>query len=97
MTSTPTSTDLHAFARELAHHLHRQRLEAVASKGTILWEDYDEFLAQAETEIDAEGSTKPASLVSPRSTSSSCSLTTATTSTPRLLTSRRRSSAVTRR
>jgi len=46
---------LHAFARELAHHLHRQRLEAVASKGTILWEDYDEFLAQAETEIDAEG------------------------------------------
>jgi len=46
---------LHAFARELAHHLHRQRLEAVAPKGTILWEDYDEFLAQAETEIDAEG------------------------------------------
>jgi DNA-binding MarR family transcriptional regulator len=45
---------LHAFARELAHHLHRQRLEAVAPKGTILWEDYDEFLAQAETEIDTE-------------------------------------------
>ncbi|ELZ21056.1 hypothetical protein C475_18898 [Halosimplex carlsbadense 2-9-1] len=45
---------LHEFARELAHHLHRQRLEAVAPKGTILWEDYDEFLAQAETEIDAE-------------------------------------------
>ncbi|WP_430506208.1 MarR family transcriptional regulator [Haloparvum sp. PAK95] len=44
---------LHEFARELAHHLHRQRLEAVAPKGTILWEDYDEFLAQAETEIDA--------------------------------------------
>ncbi|MFK8215507.1 helix-turn-helix transcriptional regulator [Haloferax volcanii] len=46
---------LHEFARELAHHSHRQRLEAVALKGTILWEDYDEFLAQAETEIDAEG------------------------------------------
>jgi len=45
---------LHEFARELTHHLHRQRLEAVASKGTILWEDYDEFLAQTETEIDAE-------------------------------------------
>ncbi|PSQ30110.1 transcriptional regulator TrmB [Halobacteriales archaeon SW_6_65_46] len=44
---------LHEFARELAHHLHRHRLEAVAPKGTILWEDYDEFLAQAETEIDA--------------------------------------------
>jgi len=46
---------LHEFARELIHHLHRQRLEAVASKDTILWEDYDEFLAQTETEIDAEG------------------------------------------
>ena len=46
---------LHAFARELAHHLHRHRLEAVAPKGTILWEDYDEFFAQAKTEIDAEG------------------------------------------
>ena len=46
---------LHTFARELAHHLHRQRLESVAPKGTILWVDYDEFLAQAETEIDAEG------------------------------------------
>lgn len=45
---------LHAFARELAHHLHRQRLESVASNGTILWEDSDEFLAQTETEIDAE-------------------------------------------
>jgi DNA-binding MarR family transcriptional regulator len=46
---------LHAFTRELEHHLHRQRLEALAPKGTILWEDYDEFLAQTETEIDAEG------------------------------------------
>ena len=46
---------LYEFARELAHHLHRQRLEAVAPKGTIFWEDYDEFLAQSETEIDAEG------------------------------------------
>ncbi|OYR56139.1 transcriptional regulator TrmB [Halorubrum sp. Ea1] len=46
---------LHEFARELAHHFHRQRLKAVTSKGTILWEDYDEFLAQTETEIDADG------------------------------------------
>ncbi|RBI60047.1 transcriptional regulator TrmB [halophilic archaeon] len=44
---------LHVFARELVHHLHRQQLEAVASSGTILWESYDEFLAQTETEIDA--------------------------------------------
>jgi hypothetical protein len=27
----------------------------VAPKGTIRWEDYDEFLAQTETEIDVEG------------------------------------------
>ncbi|WP_135855117.1 MarR family transcriptional regulator [Halorussus salinus] len=46
---------LHDFARELAHHLHRQRLESVAPNGTLLWEDYDEFLAQTETEIDVEG------------------------------------------
>ncbi|QFU84231.1 helix-turn-helix transcriptional regulator [Natronorubrum aibiense] len=45
---------LHEFARELAHHLHRQRLESVAPNGTILWEGYDEFLAQTTTEIDAE-------------------------------------------
>ena len=45
---------LHEFARQLTHHLHRQRLEAVASKGTILWEDYDEFLAQTRTELDIE-------------------------------------------
>ncbi|ELY61115.1 MarR family transcriptional regulator [Natronolimnohabitans innermongolicus] len=45
---------LHEFARELAHHLHRHRLRSVASNGTILWEDHDEFLAQAETAIDAE-------------------------------------------
>jgi len=88
---------IHEFARELAHHLHRHRLEAVAPKGTILWEDYDEFLAQAETEIDAGRSTKPASLDSRPSTSSSCSPAIATTSTPRSSTpSRQRSSAVTR-
>jgi DNA-binding MarR family transcriptional regulator len=46
---------LHEFARELAHHLHRQRLESVAPKGTILWEGYDEFLAKTETEIDTDG------------------------------------------
>lgn len=45
---------LHKLARELMHHLHRQRLESAAPNGTILWEDYDEFLAQTETEIDAD-------------------------------------------
>lgn len=46
---------LHEFARELAHHLHRHRLESIASKGTILWESYDEFLAQVDREIDVAG------------------------------------------
>ena len=46
---------LNEFARELAHHLHRQRLEAVTSRGTILWDGYDEFLAQTDSEIDTEG------------------------------------------
>lgn len=45
---------LHGFARELAHHRHRQHLEVVAPRGTILWEGYDEFLAQTDSEIDAE-------------------------------------------
>ncbi len=45
---------LNEFARELTHHLHRQSLEAVAPNGTILWEDHDEFLAQTETEVNAE-------------------------------------------
>jgi len=46
---------LHELSRELAHHLHRHHLGSVAPKGTILWEDYDEFLAQTETEIDSAG------------------------------------------
>jgi len=46
---------LHEFAREFAHRLHRRRLESVAPNGTILWEDYGEFLAQTQTEVDAEG------------------------------------------
>ena len=45
---------LHQFARELVHHLHRQRLEATAPNSTILWEGREEFLAQTQTDIDAE-------------------------------------------
>jgi len=45
---------LHEFAYELVHHVHRRRLECVAPNGTILWEAYDEFLAQTETEINAD-------------------------------------------
>ncbi len=45
---------LHEFARELAHRLHRRRLEAAAPNGAILWEDHGEFLAQTQTEVAAE-------------------------------------------
>ena len=45
---------LHEFARELVHYDHRQRLRSVVSDGTILWEGYDEFLAQTELEIDSK-------------------------------------------
>ncbi|MFB6282961.1 MAG: MarR family transcriptional regulator [Halobacteria archaeon] len=46
---------LHDFSRELVHHLHRQKLESVAPRGTIFWEDRDEFIAQTETGIDVDG------------------------------------------
>lgn len=45
---------LSAFARELAHHLHRQAVEQHTDSYTILWESLDEFLVQTATEIASE-------------------------------------------
>ncbi|MBX0287974.1 helix-turn-helix domain-containing protein [Halomicroarcula sp. F28] len=45
---------LSAFARELAHHVHRQTVEQQANTYTILWESLDEFLVQTTTEITEE-------------------------------------------
>lgn len=45
---------LHAVSDALVHHRHRHRLEAIAPQGTILWESYDEFLAQTARELQAE-------------------------------------------
>ncbi|MDZ7849700.1 MAG: ArsR family transcriptional regulator [Halodesulfurarchaeum sp.] len=42
---------LRAFAREVAHHVHRQTVEAQTDTYTILWESLDEFLVQTTTEI----------------------------------------------
>lgn len=42
---------LSAFARELAHHVHRQSVEEQTDAYTILWESLDDFLVQAPTEI----------------------------------------------
>ena len=44
---------LSAFARELAHHVHRQTVEEQTDTYTILWESLDEFLVQT-TEITEE-------------------------------------------
>ncbi|WP_254538435.1 ArsR family transcriptional regulator [Halomarina litorea] len=45
---------LSVFARELAHHAHRQTVEEQTITYTILWESLDEFLVQAPTEIADE-------------------------------------------
>ncbi|MBX0324741.1 helix-turn-helix domain-containing protein [Halomicroarcula sp. F13] len=45
---------LNAFARELAHHVHRQTVEQQTNTYTILWESLDEFLVQTTTEITEE-------------------------------------------
>lgn len=45
---------LSGFARELAHHLHRQIVEQHTERYTILWESLDEFLVQTPIEITNE-------------------------------------------
>jgi predicted transcriptional regulator len=45
---------LSAFARELAHHVHRQTVEEQTDTYTLLWESLDEFLVQTTTEITDE-------------------------------------------
>ncbi|WP_318566962.1 MarR family transcriptional regulator [Salinigranum marinum] len=45
---------LSEFARELAHHAHRQTVEEQTNTYTILWESLDEFLVQTTTEIANE-------------------------------------------
>jgi len=45
---------LSAFARELAHHAHRQTVEEQTDTYTILWESLNEFLFQTTTEVADE-------------------------------------------
>jgi len=45
---------LSTFARELAHHVHRQTVEEQTDRYTILWESLNEFLVQTKTEITEE-------------------------------------------
>ena len=45
---------LSVFARELAHHVHRQTIDEQTDTYTILWESLDECLVQTTTEITEE-------------------------------------------
>ena len=44
--------DLHVFAHELRHHLHRVQIKRDLGTGTIVWESHEEFLVQTETTVD---------------------------------------------
>ena len=44
--------DLHVFAHELRHHVHRVRIKHDVGGGTIVWESHKEFLVRTETEVD---------------------------------------------
>lgn len=44
--------ELHVFANELRHHMHRVRIKRDVGTGTIVWESHDEFLVRTETAVD---------------------------------------------
>ena len=44
--------DLHRFAYELRHHIHRVQIKRAAGSGTIVWESHNEFLVRTETAVE---------------------------------------------
>lgn len=44
--------ELHTFAYELRHHLHRVRIKRDVGSGTIVWESHTEFLVRTETAVE---------------------------------------------
>jgi DNA-binding MarR family transcriptional regulator len=46
--------ELHIFATELRHHIHRNRMRHDLESGTILWETYDTFLVRVDTQISSD-------------------------------------------
>lgn len=44
--------DLHVFAYELQHHIHRVRIKRDLESGTIVWESHEEFLVRTDTAVD---------------------------------------------
>lgn len=46
-------TDLHTFAVELYHQIHRRRVSQETDGGVLVWETHDEFLVQTDHPVDA--------------------------------------------
>lgn len=46
--------DLHRFAYELRHHVHRVRIKRDVGSGTIVWESHEEFLVRTESAVEDE-------------------------------------------
>jgi len=46
-------SELHLFAYELRHHIHRVRIKRDVGRGTIVWESHNEFLVRTENTVDA--------------------------------------------
>lgn len=46
-------SELHHFAYELRHHLHRVRIKRDVGGGTIVWESHNEFLVRTENSVEA--------------------------------------------
>jgi predicted transcriptional regulator len=44
--------ELHTFAYELRHHLHRVTIKRDVGGGTIVWESHTEFLVRTETDVE---------------------------------------------
>lgn len=44
--------ELHRFAYELRHHLHRVKIKRDVGGGTLVWESHNEFLARTENNVD---------------------------------------------
>jgi len=44
--------ELHTFAYELRHHLHRVTIKRAVGSGTIVWESHTEFLVRTDTTIE---------------------------------------------
>lgn len=49
---TEEFNDLHIFAHELQHHIHRVRIKQDIGSGTLVWESHEEFLVRTDTAVE---------------------------------------------